>query len=366
MHIVLLFTYGYSLQLWKESGSLERELKFYRSLKKSNNIDITFVTYGNFTDEELISEINIVPIYKFIKKRKNKLLEYIQSFYYPFLIYKNIEKFDIIKQNQLMGSWVAIILKLISRKKLFIRTGYDMYEFSIKENKKKLTIFLYKFLTFISLKFADLYTVSSLSDMKFLNKKFKNSNLEYRPNWVEVDRGITRNFNNNKQILSVGRLEHQKNYIEAIDSLIGSDYSLTIYGDGSQKTKLLEHARLNNVNLNIFEPVEHTCLIEIYKKFDYFISTSNYEGNPKVILEAQSLGSIVIAREIPNNKEIIENGKTGYTFKKPSEVLEIITNLDNNKKLKNEISYNSIERINENNNLSTLVDKEILDLKRLL
>ena len=42
-----------------------------------------------------------------------------------------------------MGSWIPIILKLLIKKPLIIRTGYDILEFSIKENKsllKKLSI----------------------------------------------------------------------------------------------------------------------------------------------------------------------------------------------------------------------------------
>ena len=32
MHIGLLFTYGYSLNTWKESGTLNREVLFYKKL----------------------------------------------------------------------------------------------------------------------------------------------------------------------------------------------------------------------------------------------------------------------------------------------------------------------------------------------
>ena len=48
----------------------------------------------------------ILKFFQFItyKKKKIKKTEYLQSFYYPFLIKKNIHNFDIIKQNQLLGS----------------------------------------------------------------------------------------------------------------------------------------------------------------------------------------------------------------------------------------------------------------------
>ena len=37
---------------------------------------------------------------------------------------------DLIKTNQLNGSWVGIILKFMLKKPLIIRTGYNLYEFS--------------------------------------------------------------------------------------------------------------------------------------------------------------------------------------------------------------------------------------------
>ena len=61
-----------------------------------------------------------------------------------------------------MGSWIAIILKFIIKKPLIVRTGYDLLEFSIKENKSLLKI-TYYLLTYFSLFFCDKYFVSSNS-----------------------------------------------------------------------------------------------------------------------------------------------------------------------------------------------------------
>ena len=44
-------------------------------------------------------------------------------------------------------------------------------------------------------------------------------------------------------IISVGRLEEQKNYREAILALKDFDYIFTIYGEGSQKEMLLKLAK---------------------------------------------------------------------------------------------------------------------------
>ena len=94
------------------------------------------------------------------------------------LFYKKLiqdEKF-IIKQNQLLGSWVVWTLKLITGSRLFIRTGYDMYTFSKYDKKSFLKVLLYKLLTRVSL-YADIYSVSSEEDIKILNSTFRTNKI---------------------------------------------------------------------------------------------------------------------------------------------------------------------------------------------
>ena len=48
MHVVLFFTYDISLNDWKTSGILNREIRIYKELEKNENIKFTFVTYGDY------------------------------------------------------------------------------------------------------------------------------------------------------------------------------------------------------------------------------------------------------------------------------------------------------------------------------
>ena len=69
-----------------------------------------------------------------------------------------------------------------------------------------------------------------------------------------------------------------------------------------------------NVNLNLLGNIDHNKLIKIYSKSIYFVTASVFEGNPKTVLEAMSMGCVVLASEIPIHKEIILNNETGYIY----------------------------------------------------
>ena len=126
----------------------------------------------------------------------------------------------------------------------------------------------------------------------------------------------TNNLDNRElnNLLNVGRLENQKNQKEIIESLSNTDLSLTIYGEGTLKGDLINKAKRSNVILQIFDSVSFLELKEIYSNHTFFILSSHYEGNPKVLLEAMASGCIVIAKNIDNNKEIIDDKINGFLY----------------------------------------------------
>ena len=89
---------------------------------------------------------------------------------------------------------------------------------------------------------------------------------------------------------------------------------LIIYGKGSNKDKLIHLANQLDVNFQIVDNISNEELISQLRNTKYFILTSYYEGNPKALLEAMSVGCIVIASNIKNHSEIIAHGLNGYLF----------------------------------------------------
>ena len=68
-----------------------------------------------------------------------------------------------------MVFWLSLIMKKILKTPLIVRTGYDTYRFSLYERKSIIKQRIYFKLTQISLRYSNLFTVTSISDLNFLD-----------------------------------------------------------------------------------------------------------------------------------------------------------------------------------------------------
>ena len=117
-------------------------------------------------------------------------------------------------------------------------------------------------------------------------------------------------------ILAVGRLWPQKRYRDLIWSaeLLASlrqDITLVIIGDGPQSGELLRlrdsvthpnHVRFAGQRDDVLTLLPHADI--------YWIG-SEYEGQSNSLIEAMQAGVAVVASDIPGNRDLVENGKSG-------------------------------------------------------
>ena len=132
-----------------------------------------------------------------------------------------------------------------------------------------------------------------------------------------------------------------------------------------QKSELIDSAKKYNTKLKIFEPVSNEILVNNLSNYKIYISSSNYEGNPKSVLEAMSKGCIVIAKNNKNMEEIIQNNKNGFLYESNNQLLNYVEFIINDEKLWKEISKSAIDSVIENNSLSKLSVQEYKDYKNL-
>lgn len=375
MNILYFFTYGYSLKTWNESGQLNRELKHFEKLHEENNqIKFTLITYGNKDDLNMFDKdfIDIIPIYHYSKKSKYKIFDLINSIFLFKKLNRVIEnKPTLVIQNQLLGCWASFMFKRKFKIPLLIRTGYDMYEFSIKDKKKYFKRILYKYLTLFGLANSDMYTVTSKCDVNFLKLNFKEKyikKIKIRKNWVDfqdVSYGIEKSYEFNK-LVSVGRLESQKNYPLIFKALEGTDFELDIYGEGSLKDELNLLSKDLNIKVNFMGILNNEKLLIELRKYQYYLTASTYEGNPKSVLEAMLSGCIVIASNVKNHKEFLDSSNS-FLFEnnKLEDLKNTLNNIKNKPDIK-EIQKNSTSTLEKEYSLQNLVKLELKDFYELI
>jgi glycosyltransferase involved in cell wall biosynthesis len=365
MNILYIFGYKYSLQTWKNSGALEREIEFFNKMWEDHKVIYTLITYGNKKDLkiDLPANIKVIPMFHDSAKNKSSIAMFIMSLVFPFKIYKYMDDFDVIKTNQLNGSWMAIILKILLKNPLFLRTGFDQLLFAINDDKNKLKVFFFYLLTRISLYFCDFYSVTSKSDIDYLSKRFKNNTkLIYRPNWVKIEEQLKTSDKKNFIFLSAGRLENQKNFKLLISALSDIGQEITIIGRGTEESNLKLLAKSLNVNLKIVPGLPHKEFLLFLKNVKFFILPSLYEGNPKVLLEAMSKGCVPIVSDIKNHTEIIKDDFNGLTFTN-NDLESLRITLIKAGKMRNfkELSSNSFNTVLKNNSLEKITEQEYQD-----
>jgi len=373
VNVLYVLTYDYSFKSWSDSGNLSRELKYFDEFKlKYPNVNYIFLSYGDNEDLEytnFLDNTQIYPVYSYMKFSKNRLKRLLKSFLIPFVLYRKLKKenIQIIKQNQLQGVWVSIILKIILKAPLITRTGYDVFQFKLKENSKITTKFFYYIVTQLAIIYSSIYSVTSKIDKYFLEKYFffTKQKILIRPNFV-ITQDKKSLSERDEKIISVGRLEEQKNLNYLINELGDLDVSVDHYGNGSKYNELVQLAEDRNINIQFKDSVDNVSLTKKYTDYQFFISTSLFEGNPKSLLEALAAGCIVLAPSIPNIKEIVQHEYNGFLFDLEKQGLNnLFTKINSNHYDLETISNNAISSVRKNNDLKNLIENEFNDLALL-
>lgn len=369
MNVIIIFTYGISMKAWDYSGILEREVEIYKRLQENHGVKFTFITFGDEEDEEysyLFNNFKIIPIYKYLKKSNSKIIDVIKTSL-VFLKFKNVlPKKAIIKTNQLNGAWLGIFMKIFLKYPLYLRTGYNLFAFSVKNKKKFLVKVFHYCLTQICLFIADVYSVTSNVDRNYLESKFLNSNkIIVVPNWVIDIRENSFENRLSNRVLSVGRLEMQKNYFALIKSFSKADVGLDIVGEGSLKLSLIQEAINFETDLHLLGKLDHNDLNQKYLNYRIFISPSFFEGNPKVVLEAMSKGVLVVARKNENIMEIIKHNVNGILYDDRDNLNQIVSKLLTDKALIEKLVTKAYTEIREINHIDVVINKELEIYKKI-
>lgn len=376
---LLISSFNKSLKNWYNKGIIERELSIYRYLSKKE-FEVNILTYEDDSDLNYLKKsdnLNIIPLKKYFWL---KPLPIITPFLLSLKLFKFFKSIDIVKSNQMSGSSFLWFLKILFKKKVILRCGYEpfknaLYKFKYLSKKLRYLPFLiYLFLyEWISYHLSDSVIVSNKFDKKFIIDFFNinPSKIEIIPNYIDITKfkplPIEKKEN---KILFVGNLNEYKNLFNLIGAFkYLKNYSLDILGEGKLKLELKEKIKKLNLEAKIrfLGIYPYNCLPKIYNSYFVFILPSFIEGNPKVLIEAMSCGLICIGADTPGINQIIKDRITGFLCKKDDlSIANCIKWLNKNKNLINDVKKKARNYIINNYSSEKIFQIELEIYKKIL
>ena len=212
----------------------------------------------------------------------------------------------------------AIILAKLFKKKIIIRNSEEIFG-ATKYADKKVHAFITLMLKAVFYNLANTIIAISTKSKNSLEKIIINKNkvkLIYNPYLINNNNfKKKKNSNNSFNILCVGRLTKQKNFILVIKviNVLVKQYPniiLTIVGDGPLKRDLIKSANKNIKFLNWTNNIK-----KYFLKSDLFILSSYYEGLPNALIEAAYYNVPSISTDCSGAKDILLNNKGGYIIR---------------------------------------------------
>ena len=132
----------------------------------------------------------------------------------------------------------------------------------------------------------------------------------------KIDDNIVELYKNKKIIVSIGRLEVQKNHILLLKSvnILKNDFQefiLLIVGGGSMKKELIEYVNKNKLERYVQFLDYQVNPYKYLKLANTFVLPSSFEGFGIVLVEALYLNKNIVSTNILASREVLENEKYG-------------------------------------------------------
>lgn len=349
MNLAVFLSSGEGFEDLKRSGQDTRFKKYYLENYAKQFEKVYVFSYLNENYEGFPKNVILIPNHSNIHR-------YIYGLLIPFIHHKILRECDIIRAFHVLGTLPAVINKIFFNKPFVYNYGYDYISFA-KIDKKYLQIPLIIVMRFLANLFADKIIAVTPAIFKDTPK----SKTVYIPNGVDTNIfKPNKKTNMKKVILSVGRLEKQKNYESLVRALSGIDVKLRIIGRGSLKENLVNLAKERAVDLEIIDQVKNEELPKYYNQADIFVLPSLNEGFAKVLIEAMACRMPVVVSKVGGLREIIKDRVNGLfcTIYEDSIREKIIYLIDNQRKAES-LARNGREDVVKNYDINNLIKKEI-------
>ena len=366
MKLVVFFSRGMSLDGWRQAGILERELALYRALRPHLE-HLAFVTYGGAEDLRLLGQASGIEVLV----NRWSLPANLYSVLAPYLHRRTLGRATVFKTNQINGAWCAVIAKCLFRKRLVVRCGFLWSDFMVRLTTSRWRRMLAECLERAIFRAGDALIVAGHADRATIIQRYDidAGRTHVVPNYVDTSlfRLMPEVPRESRRVITVGRLEEQKNtesLIEALKELPG--VKLSIVGDGSLRADLEKRVSKYNLNVEFLGAVPHEELPRLLNRAELFILPSHYEGNPKALFEAMACGLPVIGTRVPGIQQVLIHEETGFLCgTTPSDIRAALREMLERSELRERVSSRGLAYAQEHFSLTRIAQQELAVLTTL-
>ena len=308
MNLGILLPLGESLENYSKYGQDVRFVKYYLEKYSESFENISVFSYAVEKYPNLPKNCHLICPTIIVHR-------YLYGFLLPLIKFASYKKCDVFRCFHPSAAIPAIVGKIFFKKKFVFNFNYDYLEWARIEGKGSLVPFLF-LQQWLAFKFCDAVFVADEKTEKYARKFVAINKITIIRNGVDPSlfKPLQKIINKKEKIiLSVGRLETQKNYgqlIEAVSKL-KEKTKLIIVGKGSLKEELIKTALKLKVKLEIIDMIPNNKLPEIYNSADVYVQPSLMEAPVKTLLEAMSCGIPCVATNVTGIRDLITHGKNG-------------------------------------------------------
>ena len=271
-----------------------------------------------------------------IHPNKFRIHRYLYALLVPLIYARTIRQCNLIRVMHLTGAIAAVLAKKLHHVPFVTTYGYNYAKFAEIEGHPLKAKLIRLFIPYL-LRQADWIIVTTNELKSEVEEWIGHVNkITLVPNGVDTKRfspdqepSRMRQLFPFFQMLSVGRLEKQKNlfFLLEIISRLKEKISvkLTIIGRGSLADALKEKVRQENLPVEFISHVPYESMPNYHHQADCFISTSLAEGHPKALIEAMSSGLPCVASTCAGNSALICHGLSGILLDPTSSSIHLWT-----------------------------------------
>ena len=291
------------------NGGAERVTCNLANYLCSTNNKITVVTFGvNEKSYKLKNDVFVCNLISLEEKRKfSKFRTILIRIFRLYRLWKD-NQYDVVISMLPVQIILALCMKSVIRGKIIIseRNFPGGYSAIIQWLLKKIAAG------------ADGYVFQTDDSMRWYGQD--TAKCVVIPNAVNKDFGTKQYVGKReKKIVSVGRLEKQKNFellIKAFALLSAEfdEYTLHIFGEGHEREKLTRLIQNLKLESKVFLEGNVKNVAERIYKATLFVLASDYEGMPNALMEAMSCGLPCISTDCLGGgaRALIKSGENGY------------------------------------------------------